>query len=130
MHGIIQNHKHAYKRRVTVTPIVHSYHEPGETPYEKFTCPVCNAVGNAKIAIPQDIEQCPLCGVSLNWTRQPEVGDEIIITESVEWEPSLTIGTKATIQKIHNDSYEIQTEVTHYVCGIPKDTFSILEEVE
>lgn len=38
-------------------------------------------------------------GVSLNWTRQPEVGDEIIITEPIEWEPSLIAGTKATIRK-------------------------------
>lgn len=67
------------------------------TPYEKFTCP--DAVGNTKIASSQDIEQCPLCGVSLNWTRQPEVGDEIIITEPIEWEPSLIAGTKATIRK-------------------------------
>lgn len=49
MHGIIQNHNHVHKRTVAVTPIVHSYHAPGETPYQKFNCPVCNALGNTKI---------------------------------------------------------------------------------
>lgn len=84
MHGIIQNHNHVHKRTVAVTPIVHSYHAPGETPYQKFNCPVCNALGNTKIGLPHGVKQCPLCGVHLEWVRQPQVGDEIIITESVE----------------------------------------------
>lgn len=138
MHGIIQNHNHVHKRTVAVTPIVHSYHAPGETPYQKFNCPVCNALGNTKIGLPHGVKQCPLCGVHLERVRQPQVGDEIIITESVEGEPELTVGTKAVIQKIvesadayeiRTDIYKIRTETTPDRCRIPRHAFSILEDV-
>lgn len=76
--GVIQNASKAYKRKVSVNPIAHHYEKPGEKPYIKYNCPVCEMVGN-KVQIPHGIEKCPLCGVSLNWTRKPEVGDVVVI---------------------------------------------------
>lgn len=35
-----------YQRIVYVRPLERHYEEPGETPYIKYCCPVCEALGN------------------------------------------------------------------------------------
>lgn len=81
MQGTIINHKLCCKREVTVYPIKRHYEEPGETPYIKYGCPVCDAIGNTKISIAEGTKNCPLCSVKLEWERKPERYDLVTIND-------------------------------------------------
>lgn len=78
MNGIIVNAKHVHGKHAKVNPIPHHYEGPGEKPYIKWHCPVCETLGNIRVSIPEGIPDCPLCGVHLNWTVKPQVGDLIL----------------------------------------------------
>lgn len=126
MHGVIQDAKHVYQRKVAVTPIVHSYHEEGEVPYQKFNCPVCEAVGNTHIGLTYGVGQCPLCGVHLNWIRYPEVGDEVVLTMSMADLPAGTRGV--IIDMIHSEQtlYRFRPNEKTQTYQVPLDCFSLL----
>lgn len=76
--GVVQNSNKCHKRTVSVNPIPHFYNQTGKTPYVKYNCPVCDAVGNKHIGLSKGVENCPLCGVRLNWKQKPEVGDTVM----------------------------------------------------
>lgn len=63
INGKVTNAEHAYQRITYVHPTKHHYEEPGEEPYIKYSCPVCEAVGN-RLSITQEEKTCPLCGVN------------------------------------------------------------------
>lgn len=79
MHGIIIDAPVAHRRKLKVNPICRDYGEKDE-PYCKYSCPVCDAAGNARISIPYGTPSCPLCGVNLNWERAAIIGDNAVIT--------------------------------------------------
>lgn len=58
----------AYQRIIYINPVEHHYEDPGEKPYIKYGCPVCEAVGNLHQVTPGE-ENCPLCGVNLSWVN-------------------------------------------------------------
>lgn len=58
--------EYAYQRITYINPSKHHYEEPGEEPYIKYSCPVCEAVGNLHQVTPGEVN-CPLCGVNLSW---------------------------------------------------------------
>lgn len=67
MNGIIENETElSYKAVVRLYPVEHHYERPGETPYVKYGCQVCEAVGLKHQVHPVDT-RCPNCGVNLLW---------------------------------------------------------------
>ena len=64
--GKTKDAAYAYQRTTSVKPTEHHYEEPGEEPYIKYGCPVCEAVGNLH-QVAHGEEKCPLCGVNLYW---------------------------------------------------------------
>lgn len=72
MYGVIQDAPHVHKRTVTVNPIVRSYHAPGEPPYHKFNCPVCQMVGNTNIGITPGLTlpTAKAGGFTTHWIRK------------------------------------------------------------
>lgn len=134
--GVITNSNKAYKRKVSVNPIPHHYEKLGEKPYIKWSCPVCEAVGN-KAQILHGVKNCSLCGVSLNWDRKPKVGDTVIIND---WHalpggihPVFLEGDRCVIVEDHSDDpKEIPYVLEHkgQRLGCRADVFSILDESE
>lgn len=49
-----------------ICPNKHIYEKTGEEPYIKYSCPICDAIGNLHQVIKGD-KNCPLCGVNLDW---------------------------------------------------------------
>lgn len=127
--GVIKDSKFVHKRKVSVNPVEAHYEDQGEEPYIKYRCPVCKAVGNYG-SIPHGTKNCPLCGVSLNWDRKPQIGDSVIVHGGVR--PNL-IGSKGVVTKIRSDKtgkavcYQIDMNDGSVMCNI-KD-FTILDEV-
>lgn len=64
--GIVKEAEYAYQRITYVRPIEHHYEEPKEKLYIKYSCPVCEAVGNLHQVTPGE-RNCPLCNVNLCW---------------------------------------------------------------
>ena len=64
--GVVSESETMHRRFVRVKPIEHHYEEPGEEPYIKYGCPVCEAIGN-RHSVTQGEKTCPLCGVNLSW---------------------------------------------------------------
>lgn len=126
MNGVIINANHVHARRAAVNPIARHYEEKGERPYIKWSCPVCEAIGNHRVSIPEGIPECPLCGVHLNWNQKPEVGDQVIILG----DDILLAGTICTVKEIVEDGtmYLLsfgEREGLYPACGV-----SLLEEEE
>lgn len=69
INGKVTDAKHAYQRITYVYPTVHHYEEPGETPYIKYGCPICETVGNQH-RIAKGETTCPLCNANLSWENQ------------------------------------------------------------
>lgn len=66
INGRVTEAEYVYQRIVYVRPLERHYEEPGETPYIKYCCPVCEALGNPhQVVLNQD--NCSLCNVNLNW---------------------------------------------------------------
>ena len=53
-----------YKKITRVKPLAHHYMPNGT--YIKYSCPVCEALGNKHQVYPGE-ENCPLCNVNLMW---------------------------------------------------------------
>lgn len=66
INGKVKEAEFAYQRITYIRPTEHHYEEMGENPYIKYSCPVCEAVGNLHQVTLRD-RNCPLCGVYLNW---------------------------------------------------------------
>lgn len=64
--GVVCESEYAYRRFTRIKPAEHHYEEPGEKPYIKYSCPVCEAFGNLHQLTPGE-KNCPLCGVNLSW---------------------------------------------------------------
>ena len=85
INGVIRDSGKACRRRVRVNPVERVYSPAGGKPYVKYSCPVCEAVGNSRISIPAGTDSCPLCGVRLNWDRELQAGDEVLAGENRIW---------------------------------------------
>lgn len=128
--GIIKDSNVAYKRKVSVNPVPHHYEETGEKPYIKYTCPVCDTVGN-KAQVLRGTSNCLLCGVSLNWDRKPEVGDTVIICRDIY--PGFFKGDRCVIVEDHSEEYgELPYVLEHDGRRLKckTDNFTILDEPE
>lgn len=66
--GKIAEAEYAYQKTSYVYPVEHHYEEPGEEPYVKYSCPVCEAIGNLHQVTPGE-KNCSLCGVNLDWVN-------------------------------------------------------------
>lgn len=64
--GVVCASEYAYRRFTRIKPAERHYEEPGEKPYIKYSCPVCETVGNLHQVTPGE-GNCPLCGVNLSW---------------------------------------------------------------
>lgn len=141
MNGVIKDSPLCYKRKVKVNPIARHYENLGEQPYIKYSCPVCDAVGNRPFSITEGTENCPLCGVALNWNRKPEVGDAVVITNAHpdgEDDPQdFPLGAICIITEDHHTDrfyeypYRLKLEAVSDEDAIywfyPESAFSILE---
>lgn len=135
MNGVIYDAKVAHKRKVKVNPIAHHYEKPGEQPYIKYNCPVCDAVGNKHISVPHGTSHCPLCGVALNWDRKPEIGDTVTMLATKLTESIFPKGDICVITECGSDgSFYLEQQADHLSYSVDgyhlADTFSILEESE
>lgn len=119
--GVIRDSAFAYKRKVKVNPIERIYEDKGEKPYRKYNCPICCAVGNGNIGITEGIENCPLCGVALNWGRKPELGDMVILTGRKS-KPNIRL-------EVTDEEQRIRVEEAMSLYGGPFG-YTILEEEE
>lgn len=129
--GVIQDAKVVHKRRVKINPIAKHYEKPGEEPYIKYSCPVCHNAGNKNISITEGIPNCPLCGVSLNWDRELQVGDRVVITFQHSSKQALEAGSICQITKIMKSQTEASCKLCSETDGrtfwYKTDNFSILE---
>lgn len=68
INGRVSEADFAYQRITYVRPLEHHYEEPGEVPYIKYSCPVCDALGNPHQVISNQVK-CSLCNVNLDWGK-------------------------------------------------------------
>lgn len=66
INGVVKDAGAAYMRTTSVKPTEHHYEEPGEKPYIKYSCPVCESLGNLH-QVNRFVQNCPVCGVQLYW---------------------------------------------------------------
>ena len=66
INGRVTEAEYVYQRIVYVRPSERHYEESGETPYIKYCCPVCEALGNPHQVV-LNHANCSLCNVNLNW---------------------------------------------------------------
>lgn len=123
--GIIKNTKTAHRRIVKINPVKKLYSEPDEPRYTKYNCPVCISVGNTNISLPYGVERCPSCNVSLNWSRQIEVGDIV----KVRQRDSFIVDTPV-VKHIGNNYIIVQSSVNNVDYYVKKSDITVLEEVD
>lgn len=66
LQGYVKDEEITCKKHVKVKPIAHHYENNNEKPYIKYSCPICEALGN-KHSVPTGADNCTLCGVNLAW---------------------------------------------------------------
>lgn len=66
--GFVADAEYCYQRITYVRPVERHYEEPGEEPYVKYICPVCDALENIH-QVTLGEKKCPLCGVNLYWEK-------------------------------------------------------------
>ena len=67
MKWIIENENGlSFEKTVKLYPVEHHYEKPGEKPYIKYGCPVCEMCG-LELQVHQSDTHCPTCGVNLLW---------------------------------------------------------------
>lgn len=69
INGKVKDADYVYQRKTFVKPVEHHYEAPGEKPYIKYSCPVCDALGNKHQVAPCQ-SNCPLCNVNLWWENE------------------------------------------------------------
>ena len=93
----------ANKARRKIVPLARHYEENGETPYIKYSCPICEAAGNHHLSFPKGTPDCPFCGVHLEWEEEIQEGDTVIVLvkrskENGFEEEGFPIGTICTVR--------------------------------
>lgn len=68
MDGYVVEARACYKRKTYVKPIVHDYSDKYHPNYFKYSCPVCDSLGNPHQIIRYE-KNCPLCNVNLYWAE-------------------------------------------------------------
>lgn len=68
---IFNKRKPVHYHIVRVKPIAHHYENKGEPEYIKYSCPVCEAVGD-KHQVHQCENNCSICGVNLLWNNNED----------------------------------------------------------
>ena len=84
--------EHTYKQRVKLRPNEHHYENDGEEPCIKYTCRLCEQLAEninglldykdekfVKFSIPKGTEQCPCCGINIDWDYREQDGRVAII---------------------------------------------------
>lgn len=67
--GKVTESEYSFQRITYVKPTENHYENVGENPYIKYSCPVCELLGN-KNQVPIGISNCSLCNVNLLWEEQ------------------------------------------------------------
>ena len=68
MEGYVVEARVCHKRKTYVKPIVHNYSDEYHLNYFKYSCPVCDNLGNPHQVIKGE-KNCPLCNVNLYWSE-------------------------------------------------------------
>ena len=66
--------KYVHKNKTYIKPVEHHYEGPGEPPYIKYGCPICESLGH-RFSFPNKTSNCPICNVNLSWNEE-ELEDE------------------------------------------------------
>lgn len=82
--------KHAYKQKVKLKPIEHHCENEGEEPQIKYGCRLCEQLIErsgcfffkedekfSKFSFPEGTEQCPCCGINIDWGYREEKSENI-----------------------------------------------------
>lgn len=64
--GKIAESEYSYQKIAYVEPTENHYEGAGEKPYIKYSCPVCELLGN-KHQLSFGTSNCSLCNVNLTW---------------------------------------------------------------
>ena len=72
--------KAVHRQRIKLRPNEHHYESDGETPYIKYSCPLCEQIANEvkgldvfeegkfiRFSFPEGTKQCTCCGVNIDW---------------------------------------------------------------
>lgn len=64
--GYVTESNVSYKRKTYMRPVKHNYSDDEHPNYYKYSCPVCDMLGNRHQVTVGDTN-CPLCNVNLLW---------------------------------------------------------------
>lgn len=64
--GYVTESNVCYKRKTYMRPVKHNYSDDEHPNYYKYSCPVCDILGNRHQVTVGDTN-CPLCNVNLLW---------------------------------------------------------------
>lgn len=84
--------KYVHRQKVKVKPVEHHYEEPGEEPYIKYGCPICEQIAKnveglrfeddngegvkfKSFSFPKGTETCPCCNVNIDWDYKYKTGE-------------------------------------------------------
>lgn len=67
--GKVVKAKYVHKNKTYIKPVEHHYEEPGEPPYIKYGCPICESLGH-RFSFPRETNNCPICNVNLLWDEE------------------------------------------------------------
>lgn len=71
MEGYVVDSRVCCKRITYVKPVKHDYSDKYHPDYYKYSCPVCDMLGN-KHQVTKHDKNCPLCNVNLIWDEESE----------------------------------------------------------
>lgn len=71
MEGYVVESRICCNRKTYVKPTVHDYSDKYHPNYFKYSCPVCDSLGNEHQVIKYE-KNCPLCNVNLYWAESEE----------------------------------------------------------
>lgn len=75
MEGYVVEARVCCKRKTYVKPIIHDYSDKWHPNYFKYSCPVCDSLGNPH-QVGKYEKNCPLCNVNLYWAESEEGAEE------------------------------------------------------
>lgn len=76
-----------FQQRVAVKPIARHYEKPGEAPYIKWGCPICDGLVSkyahyeevftkfSPFSFAEGTSNCPVCGINLEWDDSESVNN-------------------------------------------------------
>ena len=82
--GYVTDSKKIYEKVTYVKPVKHDYSDENHQNYYKYTCPVCDTLGNPHQIHPYETN-CSLCNVNLIWNEEKtdEDKDDLWIEHTV-----------------------------------------------